>query len=107
MRTCWIIFGLGVLALFIDSQRYEHMLAWTLAKAEAAPTGTEQQFVADGVFDTTDASVVPRGLATHGSWVKADAFQGSHTTDWFRARRHCVILLCGYPALAPNSLTLT
>ena len=105
MRACWIIYAFAALAPFIGPVRCERMYGWQLRPADAN-TKAAGSFKPLGVYRTTDSNILPAGLATQGSWIDGDEFLGTHETRWFKARASFVVLIAGYPTLAPNRLEL-
>ena len=106
-RLAWVIFALGAAALVVDPIRLPAPRPRPLALMTPGENRMGQgEFLADAVYPTTDRGGVPPGLTTRGSWVGSDAFQGSQLTPWFRARPRISLMVAGYPALAPNRLTL-
>ena len=99
------ILGLAALALLIGPVRCERMVAKPLSTAHGGATGLPATpFRERGVFGTTDATLLPRELATRGSWLDSDAFEGTCETNWYRARGRFTVMIAGYPALAANRL---
>ena len=102
-----IIFGLAVLALFIGPVWFDKIVARALPVVGTAAAGLpEAPFRPQAVFRTTNPDALPSGLATRGSWLDSDDFQGTCETNWYRARPAFTVMVAGYPALAPNRLEL-
>ncbi len=47
-----------------------------------------------------------RLVACRDSWVGGDAYVGRQESGWYRVRPNLTLMVAGYPATAPNSLTL-
>ena len=106
-RGMRVVFGLAALATIIGAVRL------VVAKVHALPPASgigsalgESHFRPDGVYPTTNHAALPENLATRGSWLGSDEFQGMHETAWYQARPRFTLLLAGYPALAPNRLEI-
>jgi len=106
-RLAWTILALGATALIVDPMRLPAPRVRPLALVTAGEDRMGKGgFVADAAYPSTDRRGVPAGLTTRGSWVGSDAFQGSQLTPWFRACPRVSLMVAGYPALAPNQLTM-
>jgi hypothetical protein len=93
----------GALAMVVGPIHFDSARAVKLAPLSTAsrPLGSGS-FRADATYPTIDAVERPDGIATLGSWLGSDAFEGVQETAWFRARSEITILLAGYPSRAPN-----
>jgi len=80
-------FALGVAALIVDPMRLPasgRSLCCHRARRNAMGEGS---FAPGAVYPTTDMEDVPPGLATRGSWLGSNSFQGSQATGCFKPRR--------------------
>lgn len=69
---------------------------------EADSVPRTRAFQAGGYYPATPR--VPHGLATAGSWLGADQFQGAHESDWYSIDGTFSIFVAGYPTRGANRL---
>lgn len=104
----WPIFALAVLAWFAGPLRrnIEQCQLLPAENNDAFTAATARGFIIDGAFPFTKRDDLPSGLATIGSWLGSDEFQGTAETGWLRAAPRFTIMFAGYPRQPGNQLEL-
>jgi len=106
-RALWIIYGFAAAALFVGPVRFDEIIARVVPPLAGGTSAIGAgPFESLAVYRSTNSGVLPRGVQTRGSWLGSDEFQGTHETQWYRARRNFMVMVSGYPALEPNRLEI-
>ncbi len=103
-RVGWVIFALGAAALVVGPIRFSgqsRVSPLRLLEKGADRMGVGR-FQAAAVYPSTDASPVPAGVQTRGSFLGTNLFEGTQVSAWFQPRSRITVMLAGYPASAPN-----
>src|SRR5688500_135926 len=105
-RFSWIVFAFAVLALFIAPLQLTDRPQRLPSETNLATVPRLGDFLPNGVYSTTPRDALPANVATFGSWVESDAFQGASTTPWFSTSPKITVMVAGYPTLPGNRLEI-
>ncbi len=104
-RSAGFVLGLAVALLTVVSALGNRSRVKPIPPLDPATTPWHEDTFREGAFYASTTQV-PVGIATRGSHIGGDAYQGEFVSGWFAPRPRVTVLVAGYPGVGGDRLTL-